>query len=170
MVELRTQRLMLRTAQRQDREGVAAVFECETVRRWWGTQSGEDVEEFTADENPDTTRMVIELMGAVIGVIQFHEEDDPMYRHAGIDVAIHRDHQRQGLASEAIRAVIDHLASLGHHRVVIDPNAANKTAIATYRSLGFREVGIMSSYEWSEHLQCWTDGLLMELLISESAD
>ena len=52
----------------------------------------------------------------------------------------------------------------GHHRIVIDPNAANTRAIHAYETVGFRRVGVMREYEWSAHEQRWTDGLLMDLL------
>lgn len=145
------------------------VFAGDGVRRWWGSQSDEDIDEMVAlaDPDPDTTVLLIEVGGAVIGVVQFYEEGDPQYRHAGIDVAIHDDHQRRGLGPETVALVVDHLASLGHHRVVIDPNASNRAAITAYERVGFSPVGVMRRYEWSEAEGRWTDGLLMELLIDE---
>lgn len=164
---LRTERLVIRPGVPDDRPALVGLYRCEGVARWWGAQTDDDVDGVIENSDPDVTRLVIEREGAVIGMIQYHEEDDPMYRHAGIDVAIHDDHQRVGLGPEAIRAVVAHLATLGHHRIVIDPNAANAPAIAAYERVGFRPVGTMRSYEWSEHAQAWTDGLFMELLISD---
>jgi aminoglycoside 6'-N-acetyltransferase len=142
--------------------------------RWWGPQDDDDIDETIDRSEPEVTVLLMELAqpdvsapgsaSPVIGVIQFHEEEDPMYRHAGIDIAIHDDHQRKGYGTEAIRLVVDHLFSIGHHRIVIDPNAANQAAIAAYAGVGFSPVGTMGQYEWSEHEQRWTDGLLMELL------
>lgn len=170
-IELRTERLVLRSPTAEDRAAVTGLFACDGVRRWWGSQTDEDIDEVLDRSDPEVTVLVIELdrpaPGGVIGVIQYHEETDPTYRHAGIDIAIHDDHQRQGIGPEAVVAVVDHLAALGHHRIVIDPNAANTAAIAAYGRVGFSAVGTMRSYEWSEHEQRWTDGLLMELLVSE---
>ncbi len=159
--------MTLRTGRPGDRAGLAEVLECEGVRRWWGPVAPHDLDGLVADTDPETTVLVIEHDDRVIGLIQFHEEDDPMYRHAGIDLAIHDREQGKGYGPEAIRLVIDHLAAMGHHRVVIDPNAANSRAIAAYGRVGFSPVGVMRCYEWSDHEQRWTDGLLMELLIGE---
>ena len=166
-LRLESGRLVLRTGNERDRPEIVALFACPGVRRWWGSQDEDDIDEVIDRPEPEVTVLVIEHAGAVIGVVQFHEEDDPMYRHAGIDIAIHDDHQRQGFGTEAIQTVVDHLFANGHHRIVIDPNAANEAAIAAYASLGFQPVGTMRQYEWSEHEERWTDGLLMELLANE---
>ncbi len=45
-------------------------------------------------DDPEATRLTIEVDGAVAGLIQFSEELDPKYRHASIDLfldpALHR--------------------------------------------------------------------------------
>lgn len=160
-------RLTVRSARPSDAANLRRLFDCEGVRRWWGTQGDDDIEEYASGGDSDVTVLMIEREGATIGLIQFHEETDPQYRHAGIDLALHDDHQGVGLGPEAIGLVVDHLASIGHHRIVIDPNAENHNAIKAYSRVGFKPVGTMRDYEWSESQQAWTDGLLMELLIHE---
>jgi aminoglycoside 6'-N-acetyltransferase len=54
----------------------------------------------------------------------------------------------------------------GHHRITIDPAAANSRAIATYEKVGFRPVGVMRGYERGED-GTYHDGLLMDLLRDE---
>ena len=54
----------------------------------------------------------------------------------------------------------------GHHRIVIDPNAANAHAIHAYEKVGFRRVGTLRQYEWHPD-RGWTDGLLLDLLRDE---
>jgi aminoglycoside 6'-N-acetyltransferase len=49
---------------------------------------------------------------------------------------------------------------------VIDPAADNAAAIACYRKVGFRPVGIMRQYERGPEGE-WHDGLLMDLLAAE---
>jgi aminoglycoside 6'-N-acetyltransferase len=111
---------------------------------------------------------MIELEGRVVGMIQAYEEDDPMYRHAGIDIVVHPEAYGRRLGAEAIRVLARHLfEDRGHHRLVIDPNAANSRAIHVYERLGFRRVGVLREYEWSEHEGRWTDGLLLDLLRGE---
>jgi aminoglycoside 6'-N-acetyltransferase len=53
--------------------------------------------------------------------------------------------------------------------LVIDPAADNTAAIACYRKVGFRSVGVMRKYELSAD-GTWHDGLLMELLADELTD
>lgn len=161
------ERLRLRRGRTEDGSALQRLFDCPGVVRWWGPQSQSELDELVNDADPEVTVLMIDFDGAAVGLIQFHEEDDPMYRHAGIDLAIHDDFQGQGLGPEAIRLVVDHLASIGHHRIVIDPNAANNNAIKAYERVGFKPVGTMRDYEWSHASQEWTDGLLMELLIRE---
>jgi aminoglycoside 6'-N-acetyltransferase len=54
----------------------------------------------------------------------------------------------------------------GHHRVTIDPAAANARAIRCYERVGFRPVGAMRRYERGPGGD-WRDGLLMDLLPEE---
>lgn len=53
-----------------------------------------------------------------------------------------------------------------HHRLTIDPAAAN-TAIRSYRKVGFQPVGIMRAYGRDHRTGGWADGLLVDLLADE---
>jgi aminoglycoside 6'-N-acetyltransferase len=53
----------------------------------------------------------------------------------------------------------------GHHRLTIDPAAANEQAIRAYTKVGFRPVGFMRRYQRTG--DDWEDGLLMDLLADE---
>ena len=100
-------------------------------------------------------------------MVQASEEDDPEYRHAGIDIALHPAWHGRGLGPDAIRTVARHLlAERGHHRLTIDPAAANAVAIRSYERVGFRPVGVMREYERGDD-GTWHDGLLMDLLAGE---
>lgn len=129
------------------------------VSAWWG---GYDLERVRR-ELLGPQGYAIELAGEVIGLIVFYEEDDPDYRHAGIDLALHPDHHGQGLGADAMRTMCRHLFARGHHRIVIDPAAHNERAIRSYRRVGFAPVGVMRRYERSTD-GGWHDGLLMDLL------
>ncbi len=114
--------------------------------------------------NGDAVGLVVELRGALIGFIQYYEELDPTYRHAGIDVVLHPDWCNQGLGTDAVRALARHLIEeLGHHRIIIDPRATNTRAISSYRKVGFRDIGVMRRYERGND-GVWHDSLLMDLL------
>ena len=100
----------------------------------------------------------------IVGLIQQWEEHEPQYRHAGIDISLHPDWHGRGIGTDAVRTLARHLFDdLGHHRVTIDPAAHNEPAIAAYRKVGFRDVGVMRRYERAPD-GTWHDGLLMDLL------
>jgi aminoglycoside 6'-N-acetyltransferase len=110
---------------------------------------------------------VIEAGGQVVGSIQYYEETDPMYRHAGMDIFLAMAHQNQGLGSETLRLLARYLfEERGHHRLIIDPAVANERAIRTYERVGFRRVGVMRRYERGPD-GVWRDGLLMDMLAGE---
>lgn len=112
----------------------------------------------------------IELEGRLVGWIQAAEEDEPDYRHAGIDLFLDTEHQGRGLGTEAIRLVARYLFSeRGHHRLTIDPAAGNERAIRAYERVGFRRVGVMRLYERGGD-GTWHDGLLMDMLADELMD
>lgn len=116
------------------------------------------------DGTGDALGLVVELRGSLIGFIQYYEEPDPNYRHAGIDIVLHPDWCNQGLGTDALRALARHLIEeLGHHRIIIDPRATNARAISSYRKVGFRDIGLIRRYERGND-GLWHDSLLMDLL------
>ena len=136
------------------------------VARWWGAY---DAERVRADmvEDRETVVYAIEADGELIGVVQYSEEDDPDYRHAGIDIAVATAWQGRGYGTEALRVVARHLIEdRGHHRLTIDPSATNVRAIRAYENVGFRPVGLMREYERGPD-GSWRDGLLMDMLADE---
>ena len=105
--------------------------------------------------------------GAIVGAIQWYEEDDPDYRHAGIDLFLDPEVHGRGLGTDAIRALAGYLFTVeGHHRLIIDPAASNLPAIRANEKVGFRRVGTMRRYERDAD-GVWQDGILMELLAED---
>jgi aminoglycoside 6'-N-acetyltransferase len=138
-----------------------------SVFRWWGEP--EPVGQIKDDLRGDgeTVLLVIEVGGEVAGGIQYTEEDDPMYRHAGIDIFLGTRFQDRGAGREAVALVARFLfEERGHHRLTIDPAAANERAIRSYAAVGFRPVGVMRQYERGPD-GSFHDGLLMDLLRDE---
>jgi aminoglycoside 6'-N-acetyltransferase len=157
----------LRPVTPDDIPALARIRTTPEVARWW--RGGEDmaaaVAEDLAEEGPET--FVIDHDGRVAGAIQWHAEDEPDYRHAGIDIYLDPELRGRGLGTDAVRTLARHLiADHGHHRLVIDPAADNAAAIRSYSKVGFRPVGIMRRYERSLD-GTWHDGLLMDLLADE---
>jgi len=168
---LRGPRVTLRPAAPGDAAALGRVLRAPAVARWWPIADDAEVAALCAGTDPGLAVWVVLLAGAVVGFVQAWEERDPQYRHAGIDIVLDPAVHGQGLGPEAIRLVVGHLvADRGHHRITVDPNAANARAIRAYRAAGFREVGVTRSSEWDATLGRWSDGLLMELIADGPAD
>jgi aminoglycoside 6'-N-acetyltransferase len=102
--------------------------------------------------------------GELIGWIAGWEKLEPEYRHAGIDLFLDSARHGNGYGPEAIRLVCRWLFDeRGHHRITIDPAAANVRAIRSYEKAGFQRVGVLRRYERS-HDGSFHDGLLLDLL------
>src|SRR5271165_846064 len=122
MVEpIRTERLVLRELEEADLPSLVAILREPEVARWWpGFDEAEARRALLGRE--DITVLAIEHQGRPIGAIQFYEQTDPSYRHAGVDLFVAASWQGKGLGSEAVKALALHLfQARGHHRVVIDP-------------------------------------------------
>jgi RimJ/RimL family protein N-acetyltransferase len=119
-------------------------------------------------EAPDIVRFAILAERRVAGLVQYSEEPESMYRHAGIDIYLEARWHGRGLGREAVAVLAAYLVDVrGHHRLVIDPAADNAPAIRCYSAVGFRPVGVLRAYERDPLTGRWRDGLLMDLLAAE---
>ena len=161
-------RVHLRATRPDDAPALRTILLDPSVSRWWGLlRPGVDVAEDWLDIDDDTTQWAIEQDGVVVGSIQLAEEADPDYRHGGVDLFLAPDAQGQGLGPDAIRTVARWAFDVReHHRLTIDPSAANERAIRAYGAVGFRPVGRMRDYERGPD-GTFHDGLLMDLLRDE---
>ncbi|WP_370409884.1 GNAT family N-acetyltransferase [Streptomyces fradiae] len=167
MTELQGALVVLRPTTTEDVPALAAIRATPEVRARW--RGGEDLEaEIAADlEDPDSHAFTVRHGQRIVGMIQWYAEDDPDYRHAGIDVFLDPAVHGGGLGTDAVRTLARHLVDdHGHHRLVIDPAADNAAAIRCYEKVGFRPVGVMRRYERGPD-ETWHDGLLMDLLAEE---
>ncbi|MGH9183739.1 MAG: GNAT family N-acetyltransferase [Acidimicrobiales bacterium] len=159
MPALRGRSVLLRPETPADAPELAAIRTRPEVLRWWGPPDAPD----------DAIRYVVELEDRVIGAIEYHEQRSPQHSWAGIDVYLDPEVHRRGLGTDAVRTLAVHLVrDRGHHRLTIDPSADNAVAIACYRRVGFRPVGVLRRYEtvwWEDGRR--RDGLLMDLLAEE---
>jgi aminoglycoside 6'-N-acetyltransferase len=156
--------MVLRPLAPADELDLLRIHRTPEVALWWDVPD----EGFPWSDEPESTRLTIEVDGAVAGLIQFSEEQAPKYRHATIDLFIDPSLHGQGLGSEAVRRLVRHLIDdRGHHRITIDPSVGNAVAIRSYEKVGFRPVGVMRRYERLAGAREWRDGLLMELLAGE---
>jgi aminoglycoside 6'-N-acetyltransferase len=166
-MELRGRDVILRTVTMDDAPALAAILAEPEVARWWGVWDLDRVVADLVHGGPGEMPLVIEHDGRIIGYIQAVEEEEPDFRHAGIDLFLRTDAQGRGLGPDAIRTLaIELIDQRGHHRLSIDPAAENTRAIAAYAKLGFRPVGVMRGYQRMTDGR-WVDALLMDLLADE---
>jgi aminoglycoside 6'-N-acetyltransferase len=154
--------LVLRPLAAADADALLRIHATPEVRQWWDAPD----EGFPLTDEPDVTRLTIEVDGKVAGMVQYAEEPEPKYRHASIDVFLDPAFHGRGIGTEAVRRVVRLLIEeRGHHRITIDPAADNAAAIRSYEKVGFRAVGVMRRYERDADGDGWHDGLLMELVV-----
>jgi aminoglycoside 6'-N-acetyltransferase len=165
-VLLRGDHVVLRPLRVDDVERVAEIQSESEVARWWGPPNEAELRR-QAEGRDEAKALAIQRDGELIGLIQYHEENEPDFRHAGIDLFLAEHAQGQGLGTDAVRTLARYLVrERGHHRLTIDPAADNVAAIRTYGKVGFRPVGRMREY-WRSPDGTWRDGLLMDLLVRE---
>jgi aminoglycoside 6'-N-acetyltransferase len=162
---LRGERVLLRPPEERDAARLGEIGAEPEVECWWPRIDAELAEKLAGDDG--SICLTIECDGRVAGMIQFHEETEPDFRHAGIDLFLATECHGQGLGADAVRTLARHLFDeRGHHRLTIDPAAANERAIRCYERVGFRRVGVMRRY-WRDPAGEWQDGLLLDLLAGE---
>ena len=131
------------------------------VAAWWRRDEWERLDE------TDAVTFTVLWQGAVAGCIQYSEETDPDYWSAAVDIFVSAAAQGGGVGPDAMRTLIAWLFDgRGHHRLTVDPAAANARAVHVYERLGFRPVGVLRRYERVVGGE-WRDALLMELLAGE---
>jgi aminoglycoside 6'-N-acetyltransferase len=163
---LRGKQVVLRPLRLDDVERVAEIQAEPGVARWWGAPEDTDLRR-KAEGVTDERALAIETDGELVGLIEYHEENEPDFRHAGIDLFLAEDVHGRGLGTDAVRTLARFLIEeRGHHRLTIDPAADNAVGIRVYEKVGFRPVGVLREY-WRSPGGTWKDGLLMDLLARE---
>ncbi|MDQ6875144.1 MAG: GNAT family N-acetyltransferase [Actinomycetota bacterium] len=156
--------MLIRPGRVSDVNPLGQILAEPEVRLWWGDpEPAEEIQaRLTDDEGP--YRLVLEVDGQVAGAIEYHEENAPDYRHAGIDIFLSDRVSGRGIGEQAVRLLASFLVGeRGHHRLTIDPAASNARAIRCYQKVGFEPVGLMREYERGAD-GSFHDGMLMDLL------
>lgn len=167
MTELEGASVRLRPPTEADIPVLARIRRTPEVHRHW--RGGNDMDAAVREDlaEPDSTPLVIELDGRVVGWIQWEAEEEPDYRHANIDIYVDPAVHGRGIGTDALRTLARHLiVDHGHHRLQIDPASDNAPAIRCYTKVGFRPVGIMRKAERGND-GTWHDSLLMDMLADE---
>ena len=63
-----------------------------------------------------------------------------------MNVAVHPDYRRQGIAEKLCLALVEALKEKGNHCLTLEVRASNETAKALYEKLGFFQVGLRKNY------------------------
>ena len=149
--------VVLRRATDADAAALLRILDEPEVAAWWRRDEWERLDEH------DAVTFAIEHEDRVAGCVQFSEETDPDYFSAAVDIFVSAAVQGRGVGTDAMRTLIAWLLDgRGHHRLTVDPAAANERAIHVYERLGFRVVGVLRAYERVAD-DTWRDALLMEL-------
>ena len=128
---LRGSRVVLRPATSGDVAALAEILAEPAVACWFG---GGDPATAAREwvEDDEAVAFAIEHQGEVIGSIQYYEELDPDYRHAGMDVFLGTRQHGKGLGPEALFLLSRYLFDeRGHHRLITVPKLEHPLYVET---------------------------------------
>lgn len=63
-----------------------------------------------------------------------------------MNIAVHPDFRRKGIAEALVNALVSDLKELGSHCLTLEVRASNESAKALYKKLGFNHVGTRKNY------------------------
>ena len=63
-----------------------------------------------------------------------------------MNVAVHPDHRRKGIAEKLIAAMSEGLKERGNVALTLEVRASNASAIALYEKLDFKQIGLRKNY------------------------
>jgi hypothetical protein len=95
-------KVTLRPGRPGDARKLRAILAEPSVSRWWAEPDPVEVIEEELRGDDSAVLLVVEIDGKVAGGIQYHEENDPMYRQAGIDIYLGGRFQGRGAGTEAV--------------------------------------------------------------------
>ena len=81
-----------------------------------------------------------ETVAGYIGSQTVMDETDMM------NVAVHPDFRRRGIAETLVTGLVEELKNNGSHCLTLEVRASNAPAIALYEKLGFSEIGRRKNY------------------------
>jgi RimJ/RimL family protein N-acetyltransferase len=170
-----TERLVLRRFRASDAGTLAAYRSDPDVARyqsWTAPVSLEQARTLVATlaagdpDQPGWFQYAVERTGDRVHIgdvgVDLHENR----RQAEIGFTLAPAYQRHGYATEAVRAVLDHLFRVrGLHKVFAELDARNAASARLLERVGFTREGLRRSHTWIKGE--WTDDLLYGLLADE---
>ena len=94
-------------------------------------------------ENPLSLWLVAEEAGEVLGYVGSQtvlDETDMM------NIAVHPDHRRKGIAAALVDGLIPALKARGSRCLTLEVRESNAPAVALYAALGFGKIGLRKNY------------------------
>ena len=174
--EIVTERLALRDLEASDGPRVFSYHRRPEVARFqsWGTESVDVIQSFIRSLetlDPDTPgrwyQVGIFLLadGKLIGDCGFRvAKDEPQQAEIGVTLA--PEFQKQGYATEAVRALLDFLLiTLGKHRVWGSVDPRNVSSIKLLERIGMRKEAHFVESLWFRGE--WVDDVIFAILGSE---
>ena len=156
----------LRPLAEDDLDTLLVMLREPSVARWWGPPRDDAALRADLLGDDEDEAFAIVVAGEVAGWLDSWEENEPHFRHGGLDISLREAFQGRGIGRAALRLGAERLFARGHHRITIDPAAANDRAIRCYEAVGFRRVGVMRAYTLAPD-GTWEDGVLLDLLDGE---
>jgi [ribosomal protein S5]-alanine N-acetyltransferase len=166
---LTTERLTLRARKPEDADALHPTLSDPALMHWWSRPPLESIEETRAylsrDGGPEWRWWMITRTGEdrAIGWVSAGEKRQGGVSEIGYILA--REAQGQGIAREAVSAVIDRLFAEGQRRVFADTDPDNLASNALLARLGFRREGLLRA-EWQTHIGV-RDSIIWGLLRGE---
>jgi RimJ/RimL family protein N-acetyltransferase len=162
VTELITPRLRLRRARPDDLDGLHAVFSHPAAMRYWSTpphtevsQTREWLEGMIAAPPEESDDFIVEHNGAVIGKAG-------CWRLPSIGYILHPDYWGQGLAREALIAVVTHVfAKRALEAITADVDPRNEGSLKLLARLGFAETH-RAKHTWLVGDE-WCDSIYLSL-------
>ena len=93
--------------------------------------------------NPLSLWLVAEAAGTVVGYVGSQtvmDETDMM------NIAVHPDYRRRGIAAGLISELVNRLKARGSHILRLEVRQSNAPAITLYERLGFKQLGLRKNY------------------------
>lgn len=173
---IETERLTLRRFQLADAASLAAYRNNPDIARYqaWPSPLTPDaaIEQVRTyiEQDPDQpgwSQVAIELKAdhSLAGDLGVFLHDNRM--QAVLGVTLRPDLHGQGYATEAVRAILEHLFSnKGHHRVSAECDTRNTASARLLQRVGFQLEGRRPEFTRNINTGEWTDTLLFGLLAS----
>lgn len=120
---------------------MAQVAELEKI--CFGTEAWSEKSVASELDNPLSFWLVADDNGRVAGYVGSQtvmDETDMM------NVAVHPDYRKQGIATALIVGLVGELRKKGSHCLTLEVRASNENAISLYRKLDFQQIGLRKNY------------------------